>query len=144
MGKRTSTCPDIYGRADVEFEDMPSGTIDVLPGFFIILSPTAANFALLPPVSASDDGKKLEIISRTPYAHTITSSPGAFNTKYQILTMNGHVGNSVILTALDGFWFAPTFAKDTDGGGVTLSNPKKPEEQHPDHQANAKASGKHK
>ena len=62
-----------------------------------------------------DDGKVLTIVSKTAYAHTITTAANKINSNKQTITFTAAIGNYVVLEAHGGVWWM------VGGLGATLS-----------------------
>ena len=56
------------------------------------------------PETGGDDGKKLKITSASAYQHTITCT-GGFMPAATTITLAGNAGDSVDLTAYNGYWY---------------------------------------
>ncbi len=61
---------------------------------------------LAAPISGTDDGAELEVISNTAQAHTVTcpSGNGTINGASNIATFASNIGNNIVFRAYQGFW----------------------------------------
>lgn len=67
------------------------------------------------PSAGGDDGKELEIVSTTAYAHTVTTPASGLNGASHIATFGTAVGNNIRLKAYSGGWYVISSI------GITLS-----------------------
>ena len=87
----------------------------------------AGAYTLQNPIPGTDDGKRVEIISKTHYAHVVTcdvASPpySPINETFSTITFDtlaspptAAIGNSIVLRAYQGYWYTVSM------NGVTLS-----------------------
>ncbi len=89
------------------------GAITVKGGTVFITKGSAAVLTLAPPVageqiSGGDDGKLLEIVSTTAFAHTVTCATAGFNdlgAAGDVATFGAAKGNGLTLRAYNGDWW---------------------------------------
>lgn len=84
------------------------GAITNKSGFVFVTKGSAAAITIADPVSGTDDGKRLSIISTTAYAHTVTRSTTGFNNagaSGDVATFGGAVGDNMVIVAYAGKWY---------------------------------------
>jgi len=90
-------------------------------GLVIVVDHFTRNFVLTAPApgpwcNCGDDGRRLEIFSSTPFAHTIIlTSPKRIFGGFSLVTFPEREGAGIILTAARGLWYPSNTTK-----GVTL------------------------
>jgi hypothetical protein len=87
-----------------------SGAVPVVGGKYAITKSSAiAALTLAAPNSGTMDGVKLEFVSSTAYAHTITAmsllNNGGSGVPYTTATFAAHAGASITLMAYQGLWY---------------------------------------
>lgn len=94
------------------------GAITAKTGVVLITKGSAAALTLAAPTAVTDDGKELEIVSTTAFAHTVTNAAPGFNNAGaagDVATYGAAAGNSMNVVAYNGIWFAKNLQ------GVTLA-----------------------
>lgn len=85
-----------------------NGAITAKSGTVAITKGTAAALTIADPVSGSDDGKILRIVSTTAAAHTVSNAAGSgFNAggaSSDVGTFGGAIGDNLVLIAYGGKW----------------------------------------
>jgi hypothetical protein len=85
------------------------GAIPVRGGVVVITKGSAAALTLAAPVAGdTDDGKVLQIVSTTAFAHTVTNSSPGFNSNgasSDVATFGAAKGNTLTLMAYGGAWY---------------------------------------
>lgn len=83
------------------------GDITAKNGFVHITKGSAAALTLAAPVSGTDDGKCICIVSETAFAHVVTSPVRGFNAKGSsgTATFGAAKGNNIWLVARGGDWW---------------------------------------
>lgn len=125
-----STNPDLHaggGAAIESFDnafgnetDAASGAIAIKEGTVAITKAGVAVMTLAVPTAGSipsggDDFKKLEILSTTAQAHTVTTPANGLNGNRLTATFAAAAGNSLKLVALGGVWYV------VGSTGITLT-----------------------
>jgi len=86
-----------------------SGAIAEKNALVILTASSALAMTLALPTAGApgtgDDGKKLRILSKTAYAHTITCTSGYNGGGTSLITFAAAAGSSVTLTAYNGYWW---------------------------------------
>lgn len=103
----------------VQTDALQSSTITVLSGTtdavnpyqngganFVVNTGSADAMTLAAPVSGTDDGLSVSIVSNTAYAHTLTSTGNiqTGGTATGVLTFAAHAGAGIFLRAYQGKW----------------------------------------
>lgn len=86
-----------------------NGAINVKEGTVLVTKTSAAALTLAAPTSGNDDGKRLVILSTTPFAHTVTQTTPGFNNlagSGDVATYGAAAGNSLTVVAYGGVWYA--------------------------------------
>lgn len=94
------------------------GAITAKTGQVFITKGSAAALTLAAPTAVTDDGKELEIVSTTAFAHTVTNAAPGFNNggvASDVATFGAAAGNSMNIVAYNGVWYAKNLQ------GVTLA-----------------------
>ena len=86
------------------------GAITISTGKVVITKGSAAAITLALPVAGAasaggQDGSKLEIISTTGYAHTVTTPSNGYNGATHIATFNATLPSVISATAYNGKWY---------------------------------------
>lgn len=84
------------------------GAITVKGGSVFITKGSAAVLTIAAPVSGEDDGKLLEIVSTTAFAHTVTNTSPGFNdngASSDVGTFAAAKGSGLTLRAYAGAWY---------------------------------------
>lgn len=83
------------------------GAIAPVDGAVFITKGTAAALTLASPVSGTDDGVRIEIVSTTAAAHTVTCTAGfgGGTTARDVATFGGAINDSMIIEAYQGLWY---------------------------------------
>lgn len=88
-----------------------TGSTDTIsfPGTTILNAPGIDNCALAKPIAGpqptGDDGKTVELIAASGFAHVITTPANGINGSKHILTWTAGAGNNVTLQAWNGSWY---------------------------------------
>jgi hypothetical protein len=82
-----------------------NGAITQKDGTVTISKGSAAAMTLADPATPADDGKKLSIISKTAFAHVVTSAGGYFGGANHTATFGGTIGDGLHLEAIAGKWY---------------------------------------
>lgn len=82
-----------------------SGAITQKEGTITLSGSGAHAMTLANPVSGADDGKVLQIISKTAQAHTVTTIAGISGGANHKSTFGGAIGDLLVLKALGGVWY---------------------------------------
>jgi hypothetical protein len=86
-----------------------AGAITVKYGVAHLTLGSAGAYTIADPVSGSDDGCEITVMSDTAYSHTLDNSAGSgFNgagSSCDVVTFGGEIGDSITLTAYLGKWY---------------------------------------
>ena len=82
-----------------------SGAITQKAGTVTISKAGVAAMTLADPVTVTDDGKVLRIVSKTAFAHTVTLAGGFQCRANHVATFGGAVGDQLTVEALGGKWY---------------------------------------
>jgi len=84
------------------------GAVTIKNGVAILSKAGAGAYTIAAPTTGVDDGKRLEIITTTAQAHVLTSGTKGFNAKGSsgTATWTAAIGNSLVLVAYAGDWYA--------------------------------------
>jgi hypothetical protein len=84
------------------------GAISVKGGTVFVTKGSACVLTLAAPAAGEDDGRLLEIVSTTAFAHTVTQSSPGFNSNgsgSDVGTFAAAKGNGLSLRAYNGAWY---------------------------------------
>jgi len=85
------------------------GAINIEDSTVIITKASAAALTLAAPTAGTHDGVIINIITSTAYAHTVTQTSPGFNsgsTASDVATFTAAKGNSMMIVAYNGVWYA--------------------------------------
>jgi len=92
-----------------------SGAITQKSGIVTLSAASAEAMTLAAPTSGADDGKRLAIVSKTAFAHTVVGAVGYSGTANKTATFGAVIGNMLKLVAIAGVWY------QEPSTGITIS-----------------------
>ena len=110
---KTNQSPDVLGNV-ISNSYSGNDAITMKTGAGFITKAGIAALTLAAPIAGVDDGKSIQLVDTTGFAHTVTTPAGAINGTLHIATFGGTIGQRCSLHAFNGVWYT----KDT---GITLT-----------------------